>query len=138
MVPGLAESWKALDATTWEFKLRRNVKFHDGTPFTADDVLFSMERNDQYWGQKPVWQRVTFRGLKSDPSRVAALLAGDVDLIEEVPATDLERLKKEPKVTVAQVVSNRIIYLHLDHFRDDSPFVRAKDGGPIKNPLRDV
>src|SRR5687768_16709488 len=42
--PGLAESWKAIDDTTWEFKLRRNVRFHDGTPFIADDVLFSFER----------------------------------------------------------------------------------------------
>jgi peptide/nickel transport system substrate-binding protein len=97
-----------------------------------------MQRNDQYWGEKPAWQRLTFRGIKSDPSRVAALLAGDVDLIDEVPATDMARLKKEPKVTIAQTVSNRIIYLHLDHFRDDSPFVQAKDGKPIKNPLRDV
>jgi len=226
LTPGLAESWKAIDATTWEFKLRRNVRFHDGTPFTADDVVFSferapnvegspssfgiyargkkfikvddhtvhvrteapyplmpndvsqvfvvsrkhgqgaktpdynsgkaaigtgsyrfveytpgnrivMQRNEQYWGEKPAWQRVIFRGIKSDPSRVAALLAGDVDLIDQVPSTDMERLKKEPKVTIAQVVSNRIIYLHLDHFRDDSPFVRAKDGGAIKNPLRD-
>jgi peptide/nickel transport system substrate-binding protein len=227
MVPELAESWKTIDPLTWEIKLRRNVRFHDGTPFTADDVLFSferapnvegspssfgiyikgktltkvddhtihiktaapyplmpndlstiyiisrkngqgaktpdynsgkaavgtgayrfveytpgnrivMQRNEQYWGQKPTWQRVTFRALKSDPSRVAALLAGDVDFIDEVPATDMERLKKDPKLTVAQVVSNRIIYLHLDHWRDDSPFVRAKDGGPIKNPLRDL
>jgi len=224
--PELAESWKAINDTTWEFKLRKNVRFHDGAPFTADDVIFSferapnvegspssfgiyakgktftkvddhtvhiktaapyplmpndvsqvfivsrkhgqgaktpdynsgkaaigtgpykfveytpgnrivMQRNEQYWGQKPVWQRVIFRGIKSDPSRVAALLAGDVDLIDQVPSTDMERLKKDPKVTIAQVVSNRIIYLHLDHFRDDSPFVRAKDGGPIKNPLRD-
>ena len=37
--PGLAESWKAVDPTTWEFKLRRNVKFFDGSPFTVDDVL---------------------------------------------------------------------------------------------------
>jgi peptide/nickel transport system substrate-binding protein len=44
MVPELAESWKTIDPTTWEIKLRRNVKFHDGTPFTADDVLFSFER----------------------------------------------------------------------------------------------
>lgn len=224
--PGLAESWKPVDDTTWEFKLRRNVKFHDGTPFTADDVIFSferapnvegspssfgiyargktfskvddrtvrvktaapyplmpndasqvfivsrkhgqgaktsdynsgkaaigtgpyryveytpdnrivMQRYEQYWGQKPMWARVVFRGIKSDPSRVAALLAGDVDLIDQVPSTDMERLKKDPKVTIAQTVSNRIICLHLDHFRDDSPFVRAKDGGPIKNPLRD-
>ena len=44
LTPDLAESWKAIDATTWEFKLRRNVRFHDGTPFTADDVIFSFER----------------------------------------------------------------------------------------------
>ncbi|MGQ0544292.1 MAG: ABC transporter substrate-binding protein [Betaproteobacteria bacterium] len=224
--PGLAESWRTVDETTWEFKLRRNVRFHDGTPFTADDVLFSFERApnvegspasfgiysrgkqlvkidehtvhiktaapyplmpndvsqifiiskkhatgaktpdfnsgkaavgtgpfryveytpgnrivlqryDGYYGPRPQWQRVVFRGIKSAPSRVAALLAGDVDLIEQVPATDMERLKKEPKVAIAQIVSNRIMYLHLDHFRDDSPFVKAKDGGPIKNPLRD-
>jgi peptide/nickel transport system substrate-binding protein len=42
--PGLAESWKPINDTTWEFKLRRGVKFHDGTPFTADDVLFTFER----------------------------------------------------------------------------------------------
>src|SRR5574341_2198981 len=44
LIPGLAESWKPVDDTTWEFKLRRNVKWHDGSPFTADDVLFSFER----------------------------------------------------------------------------------------------
>ena len=42
--PGLATSWKTVDDTTWEFKLRKGVKFHDGTPFTADDVLFTFER----------------------------------------------------------------------------------------------
>ena len=226
LTPDLAESWRAIDPTTWEFKLRKNVRFHDGTPFTADDVIFSferapnvegspssfgiyargkkltkvddhtihittaapyplmpndvsqifivsrkhgqagktadynsgkaaigtgpfkyveytpgnrivVERNESYWGPRPQWQRVVFRGIKSDPSRVAALLAGDVDLIDEVPAVDMERLKKDPKLAIAQTTSNRIIYLHLDHFRDDSPFVKAKDGGAIKNPLRD-
>jgi peptide/nickel transport system substrate-binding protein len=42
--PGLAESWRALDATTWEFKLRRGVKFHDGSDLTAEDVVFSLDR----------------------------------------------------------------------------------------------
>ena len=38
LIPGLATSWKTVDDKTWEFKLRANVKWHDGTPFTADDV----------------------------------------------------------------------------------------------------
>jgi len=42
--PGLAESFRAINPTTWEFKLRRNVKFHDGSNFDANDVLFTMCR----------------------------------------------------------------------------------------------
>ncbi len=42
--PALAESWTQVNPTTWRFKLRPGVKFHDGTPFTADDVVFSFER----------------------------------------------------------------------------------------------
>ena len=37
----LAESWEQPNPTTWRFHLRHGVKFHDGTPFTADDVVFS-------------------------------------------------------------------------------------------------
>ncbi|MCY7387988.1 MAG: ABC transporter substrate-binding protein, partial [Burkholderiales bacterium] len=44
LVPWLAVSWSQPDPLTWRFKLRPNVKFHDGAPFTADDVVFSMER----------------------------------------------------------------------------------------------
>jgi peptide/nickel transport system substrate-binding protein len=42
--PGLATSWKLVNPTTWEFKIRQGVKWQDGTPFTADDVLFSIQR----------------------------------------------------------------------------------------------
>ncbi len=40
----LAESWEIVDDTTWEFTLKKNVKFHNGNPFTADDVIFSFDR----------------------------------------------------------------------------------------------
>jgi peptide/nickel transport system substrate-binding protein len=44
IVPQLALAWKPLDPTTWEFELREGVRFQDGTPFTAEDVVFSIER----------------------------------------------------------------------------------------------
>ena len=44
LAPALALKWEQRDATTWRFHLRPNVKFHDGTPFTADDVIFSIGR----------------------------------------------------------------------------------------------
>ncbi len=42
--PGLAESWEIVEPTRWRFNLRQGVKFHDGRPFTADDVVFSYQR----------------------------------------------------------------------------------------------
>ena len=42
--PSLATEWRALDDATWEFKLRQGVKFHNGDPFTAEDVKFSFDR----------------------------------------------------------------------------------------------
>lgn len=44
IVPGLAQSWEQVSPTSWRFKLRPNVKFHDGTPFNADDVVYSIQR----------------------------------------------------------------------------------------------
>ena len=226
LVPGLAESWKAVNDTTWEFRLRTGVKWHDGSPFTAEDVIFTFERapnvpnspssfaaatkgkalkkvdeytlqittaapyplmpndlsnllivsekhgrgartedynsgaaavgtgpykfarfvpgdriemvrNDDYWGGKPPWEKLTLKPIKAGPARVAALLAGDVDVIEDVPTADIERLKKQPTVSLSQAVSRRVIYLHMDQFRDVSPFIKAKDGSGIKNPLKD-
>src|SRR5881628_3006269 len=44
ILPGLAESWKQTNTTTWVFNLRKGVKFHDGSEFTADDAVFSIKR----------------------------------------------------------------------------------------------
>lgn len=51
--PGLATSWRVVNETTWEFKLRPNVKFHDGSDFTAADVKFSIERIPMVSGPNP-------------------------------------------------------------------------------------
>jgi len=57
--PALAESWQMVNPTTWRFKLRAGVTFHDGSPFTADDAIFSIERT-----QGPTSQRsFALRGL---------------------------------------------------------------------------
>jgi peptide/nickel transport system substrate-binding protein len=52
--PALATSWRAVDDTTWEFKLREGVRFHDGSPFTAEDVKFSLERIPAVTGPMPM------------------------------------------------------------------------------------
>ena len=52
ILPGLAESWRAIDPLTWELKLRRNVKFHDGSDFTADDVIASLDRPTKLAGSQ--------------------------------------------------------------------------------------
>jgi len=185
--PGLAESWKALDDTTWEIKLRKNVRWHDGAPFTAEDVLATLKRipnvpnspasfaiytrpisdarakdphtlilttraphlfsgdrvvlvaNDKYWGPKPAFPKIRFRMITNSPARVAALLAGDAQMIEAVPTADIANLKKDARVTLASTVSNRIIYLHMDSGRErNSPFVTDTAGRPLEaNPLRD-
>jgi peptide/nickel transport system substrate-binding protein len=98
-----------------------------------------LARNDAYWGSKPVWEKVTFRLIPSDPSRVAALLAGDVRAIENVPTADLARLSKDPDFSISRTVSYRLIFLHLDTNRDKSPFVTDKNGKPLdRNPLKDL
>ena len=45
IIPALAESWETVSPTKWRFHLRKGVKFHNGDPFTADDVLFSADRD---------------------------------------------------------------------------------------------
>ena len=57
--PQLAASWQMVNPTTWRFKLRAGVKFHDGTPFSADDAVFSIER----CFDKPSQRAFSLRGM---------------------------------------------------------------------------
>ena len=98
----------------------------------------TLERFDGYFGAKPDWQRVTYKPITSDASRVAALLSGDVDLINNVPGNDVATLKANPKVTLGTMESNRCYFWTLDVDRDASPQITDADGKPLtKNPLKD-
>ena len=52
------------------------------------------ERNDQYWGERPGFARVNYRMITNDAARTAALLAGDVEFIDQVPTSDLAKLRR--------------------------------------------
>jgi peptide/nickel transport system substrate-binding protein len=97
-------------------------------------------RNDAYWGQKPAFERVTYRMITNDATRTASLLAGDVDVIDQVPTADLAKLRTDPRVTLSERVGLRIVNLWVDHANTGpSPFVVDNNGQPIaQNPLKDV
>ncbi len=203
LVPGLALSWRAVDDTTWEFKLRPGVTFQDGEKFDAMAVKFTLERvldptakspnisyintiagvdvvddltvrirtrapdpllparmsrypayivppeyvqkvgqetfarkpigtgayrvtdfipddrvttegNPGYWRGKPAIDRVIWRAIPEPTARVAALLAGEVQLIEGVPAELAGRLGGTPDVALVRVRNGGlVIYLGL-------------------------
>ena len=97
-----------------------------------------LARFDGYWGGKTPWEKVTLRLLPSDAPRVAALLAGDVQAIENVPTSDAAHLRTDKRVSLYRTVADRLIYLHMDSERDVSPFVTDREGKPLsKNPLKD-
>ena len=97
-----------------------------------------LEANPTYWGGKPEFQRVILKMITSNASRVAALLAGDVDMIEKVPTTDITLLKQDARLNIVQTPSCRTMNLYLDSSRDISPDVRTNAGQPYwPNPVRD-
>ncbi|MFN7190752.1 MAG: ABC transporter substrate-binding protein, partial [Rhodospirillales bacterium] len=100
----------------------------------------AMTRNDAYWGEKSHWASVTTRIITNPSARTAALLAGDVQLIDQLQTADLPRLKQNTNLRLERVICNRLIYLHLDHNRDQTPFLFDKASGqPLPtNPLKDV
>lgn len=232
--PALATSWQVLatDPQIWEFKLRAGVKFHDGAPFTADDVVFSyqramqptsdfkgyltgvaevvkvddmtvhiktkganpllvnntssimimskawaeknnaakaqdfknkeenfavrnangtgpyslvsrepdvktvLKRNESYWGKGSVPLEVSeiiYTPIKQDATRVAALLSGEVDFVQDVPVQDIERLKSTASLRVTSGAENRTIFFGMDVASKDL----KSDNVEGKNPFAD-
>ena len=230
LTPALATKWSATSPTVWRFELRKNVKFHDGAPFTADDVVFTFQRaagdgsdmkgytsaikevrkvNDftvdiettspfpilpdvislvwimnKKWcednkAEKPVdrrkgvenaasfrangtgpyrlkerqpstrtvlvrnftyWDKVEgnadeviFTPIGNDATRVAALLSGEIDVMEPVPLQDVERLKSNANLKVLQGPELRTIFLGMDQKRDELLFASVKGKNPFKD-----
>ena len=230
LAPALATKWAQTSPTVWRFDLRRNVKFHNGMPFTADDVVFSFKRAagdgsdmkgytssmkdirkvDDYtvelettspfpilpdvislvyimskkWcednkAEKPVdrrkgientasfqsngtgpyrlrerqpttrsvfvrnptyWDKVEgnvdeviFTPIGNDATRVAAMLSGEIDMMEPVPLQDVERLKDNANINVMQGPELRTIFLGMDQKRDELQFSSVKGKNPFKD-----
>ena len=98
-----------------------------------------LARNDGYWGPKPAWDKVTFRMVSNDAARIASLLSGDVDAIENVPTADVAKIAADARFKVERQTSWRTIFWHMDQYRDVTPFATDKAGKPLaKNPFKDA
>ena len=106
--------------------------------FKPGDEL-RLRRNPDYWGTPPLWDEVIYRIVSNPAARVAALLSGDVDLIDNVPTTDAARLRQDARLSIFECPSLRLIYLGLDVSRDvPLPDVSGPNGEVLqRNPLQD-
>ena len=230
LTPMLATSWKQTSPTVWRFELRKGVQFHDGTPFTADDVVFSLARtqvegsdmksytndfkevrkidshtveietktpfpilpdvlslvyimskkwcetnqatvpvdrrkgventasfkangtgpfrvrerqpnvrtvftrNGSYWGKiEGNVTEVVFTPIGNDATRVAALLSGEVDVMEPVPVQDIDRVNSSANTRAVTGPELRTIFLGMDQKRDELLYSNVKGKNPFKD-----
>jgi peptide/nickel transport system substrate-binding protein len=98
-----------------------------------------LARNPAYWRGAEPWDKVTIRPIANDGARVAAMLSGDVDMIEGVPGVDRARLAAAPNLALHECDAFRIIYLQMDSARDASPGLRDVNGAPLdRNAFKDA
>ncbi len=230
LTPMLATSWKQTSPNVWRFELRKGVQFHDGTPFTADDVVFSLARtqvegsdmksytndfkevrkidshtveietktpfpilpdvlslvyimskkwcetnqatvpvdrrkgventasfkangtgpfrvrerqpnvrtvftrNGSYWGKiEGNVTEVVFTPIGNDATRVAALLSGEVDVMEPVPVQDIDRVNSSANTRAVTGPELRTIFLGMDQKRDELLYSNVKGKNPFKD-----
>lgn len=214
VIPWLAESWQSLDDLTWQFNLRKDVKFHNGEPFNAEAVKYTLEcfttpdlfpkataqkrswlrmidtveikdettvlirtkyksrstlsylsvfgmlppkaakelgegfgtqaigtgpfklnkytpsdraelsANADYWGKVPPSKKLTIRFIKEGPTRVAALQAGEVAMINNTPPDQLTTIKSNNQLDILSLPTSRIVHLYM--MNDRAPFNNPK------------
>lgn len=96
-----------------------------------------IERNPSWRGAAEPWSRVSFRFIPNDSARVAALLTGDVDVIDAVPPSLYPKVRDDTRTHLLTTTSVFMLYTVLDQ-RPDSPYVTAVDGSKLAhNPLTD-
>jgi peptide/nickel transport system substrate-binding protein len=107
--------------------------------YVAGDRV-EMLRNDAHWAGRPAWDNVSYRFIPNDGARSAALLAGDIDIMDQVPATDAARLRQDRRVQLSEIPGFRLLYMQVDHSRPaEPPFVTDNAGRPMTpNPFKDV
>ncbi|WP_242662184.1 ABC transporter substrate-binding protein [Teichococcus deserti] len=99
-----------------------------------------LTRNEAYFGGAEPWERVVFRIIPQAGARSAALLAGDVDLIDEVSSNDAQALARDSRVQVVETQSTRLTFMQPGFARaGELPDITDADGKPLpKNPLLDL
>jgi len=128
------------DATTADFnsgKTAIGTGAYRLVRYARGDAI-ELERNPNWWGPAQPWDRVLMRPIPNDGARLAALLSGDVDLIDRVSPDDLPRLRGDPALQVFSVRALQVLYLFPDTSRDTLPLTFDKAGRPLAtNPTRD-
>ena len=89
-----------------------------------------LQRNENYYGKKPEWNRVEYVIISDDAARVAALLSGDVDLIDGVPPLSVTQLENNKNISVFKRASDRIIYFFANQ-RGPTKYLTDKNGSPL-------
>src|SRR5882672_153722 len=98
------------------------------------DVKTVMVRNPHWWGRpEGNVSEVTFLSIKSDPTRLSALIAGNVDLILDPPPQDVPRLRRQQGIRIVEGVENRIVFFGFDQKRDELLYSDVKGKNPFKD-----
>ena len=116
---------------------------HFSGPYVLEGYRFGeyvqMRRNPHWYGPAPLMAQAHFRVIPNDSGRVAALLAGDVQAIDELPVQDLARLRGDAALAVTQIAGMRVMYIAMDSDREVTPHIRDAGGQPMtRNPLKDA